>query len=230
VRVLGHLTLLKELYTLTALALASIWDIRRREVDILVWYLSIKIILPVTLYEVLLLKNLGYFYYIKVSLVIDVLILLLYLVLYLFDLIGGSDVWALALITVSLPYLYLNTFKMYIPVTLITAFLASFFQLLFYGIYVCINNLKSPVGYRGLKCLIKLRTKAEDLLKRRWWFLTQGESLGKFSIEEWPYERLALIIGTKGKEAEVEATPGIPHIPFLTLGYILTLVITKIAS
>jgi len=225
-----ELTLLreiKEMYVVAILSVTSYLDVTRREVSPLLWYFSSKLILPLTLYEVYELTKLYGIELLKLPLILNALIIGMYLVLYVLGLFGGADLGAISFMALATPLL--STSRGFVPVPFFAGYLGSLFQLLFLISYTLILNLRSPEGYRGPKALFRVRMKVKELQRRRWWFVTEGKGLRGFSIEAWPHYEAAVIAGSRGEKAITEASPGMPHIPFLLIGYLITLALGIVA-
>lgn len=218
----------RELFLLAILLIASYWDLKKREINPDLWYLSAKISLPFTIYGTYLdLKTFASAKeLIKVSILLDLVITFLYLGLFLLGFMGGADVGAVVVTALTIPYLKIRIehTAFFIPVAFLVAFLGSLLQLLWHAVMVCSLNLRFPEGFRGIKCPLRLRVKIKRLLKLRWWFLYGGKFFEEFSLEEWPHYRIAEAMKSKGPDAVVEATPGMPHIFFYMLGYIIVFV------
>ena len=217
------LNLGREFFLLAILLVASYWDLKKREINPDLWYLSAKISLPFTIYGTYLDLKTFARGLIKISILLDLVVILLYLGLFLLGFMGGADVGAVIVTALSVPYLKLRightTFFM--PVAFLVAFLGSLLQLLWHAVMVCNLNLRFPEGFRGIKCPLRLRVKIKRLLKLRWWFLYGGKFFEEFSLEEWPHYRIAEVMKSRGPDAVVEAVPGMPHVFFYMLGYVI---------
>ena len=222
------LNLGRELFLLAILLIASYWDLKKREINPDLWYLSAKISLPFTIYGAYLDLRAFSKEFIKISILLDLVVVALYIALFLLGFMGGADVGAVVVTALAVPYLKLRfRYAMFlIPVAFVVAFLGSLLQLLWHAIIVCTLNLRFPEGFRGIRCPIRLRVKVKRLLKLRWWFLYGGKFFEEFSLEEWPHYRIAEVIESRGPDAIVEATPGMPHIFFYMLGYLVILIIS----
>lgn len=217
------LNLGRGIYLLIILSIASYWDLKRREINPDLWYISIKTSLPFTIYSVYLSFKSPIEGFIRIAIILDVTVVLLYIILFLIGFIGGADVGAVVLTAIAMPYLDVEKFHMIpaLPIVFIVAFIGSILQIIWNIGYVCTLNLKFPEGFKGIKCPLRLRVKARRLLRMRWWFLYSGKFLEEFSLEEWPHYRIAETIESKGEETPIEVVPGMPHILFYTIGYLM---------
>ncbi len=223
-----HILLIKimGIYVVAMLSLSALWDIKKREVNPLFWYLTSKLALPIGIWELFYLYKdygKGITEYI---LTLNLIMIIIYTIFYIIGLLGGADVGALVFSFISTPYIIFK--KIFLPTAFISGFFGSLFQLVFYALYLCILNLRSPIGYRDLRCFIRIRVRVEYLLNRKWWFISKARTLSGFSIEEWPHYRIAEAAYSKGLDGVVEASPGIPHIPFYLIGYILSILLMAI--
>ncbi len=191
-------------FTAAVLFAAALMDIAYREVDPIYWYIAGKAGLILSMAESLAMGLDPSIY--LISLVASFVPAVAALILYYYCLLGGSDVAALAFIAVSSP----------LPVPGAPPIPPSAAGILAGGLYALVYYAAKLAAACGLTCLT--RGKAVVTSRQlafnpfyRWW-LPRVEG-GSCSIEASPPEVAALRGGS------VEASPGIPLVAAIALGY-----------
>lgn len=233
------LYVLQILLTLVMLIHTSILDIKYREIDLKIW----AIYSPIVIFIIISIKNVNlflYFYSMGISLV------LLY-VLYRLSLMGGADFFALLILGLAnpithpiypiLPGSYLS--ELGIEPLLVMMYSSALIFLV--SLFNFIRNFKYTSGLslsqRILISLSAKRIKVKDFLNSKFLFpLTQINENGEktlrtsFSIEEddkeWREKFRNLLSEGKIKEDDyIWVAYGIPVIPYIFLGYVLSVII-----
>lgn len=233
------LYLIQILLTLVMLLHASILDIKYREIDLKIWALYS----PIVIFIIFHANSINLFLY---SYSMGVSLLLLYL-LYKFSLMGGADIFTLLILGLAnakiypiypvLPGSRLSELGIEPLVVMlyssIIIFLVSLFNLIRNFKYT--NGL--PMSQRILISLSAKRLKVKDFLNSKFLFpLTQIDEKGEktlrttFSIEEddkeWREKFRKLVTEGKVREDEyIWVAYGIPVIPYMLLGYVLSIVL-----
>jgi len=228
--------LLQILYSLVMLIHTSILDIKSREVDPKIWlfYLPLAIFL--------------YFNIQKINIVLYIIIFIitnsLTYILYKLSMIGGADVIAIILLSLGnssvTPIIYLNNLTT-IGLEPLIILLYSSFLITIIGIINLIKNVKYTknmsiydrilLGFNGK------RMKVKEFINSKFYFpLTVIDDNGNmslrtnFSVEEddkyWREKYLELIKkGVITGEEYIWVSWGVPVLPFICAGYIISLVV-----
>lgn len=213
----------------------SILDLKSREVDLKIWlYYS-----PIILFIIYDIKHVYLPLYLY-SLTTSELLLGL---LYKFSMIGGADVFASLLLSLANAYIVpLFSSKLArLGMEPLLILLYTSLLILFYGFYNFVRNIPYVKGYtfsQKLKlAFVGKRVKVRDFLNSRFLFpLTKIKEDGtvelrfNFDIEEddkmWrEYFRKLVEKGLIDENSTIWVTWGIPVLPFMLMGYILSLLI-----
>ncbi|MCE4614940.1 MAG: prepilin peptidase [Desulfurococcales archaeon] len=234
--------LIRDLYVLLVLLIASYWDYRKREIEPSYWvYTSITgIILSVLMYR------LGFIgVNLETYLVFSLFAIGLVGLFYLLGYMGGADLYAIIFITVSTPR-SLNSFEL-IPSTFMTVVYAAVASALI-PVYFCLYNVvsanrrkiihKQEKGF--ILCFLGIPKRAKEYIRDNgYWFplttYTNGKLVTRYSfhVEEEPDDHRQSINSLLNENVIDEnsiiwVTPGIPFIIFILIGYLLSIIISDI--
>lgn len=226
------LSLIPILVTLLTLVIASLYDIKYREIPEYIW-LPALIISLITLFMI------------KVDLIVLAISLIPALILFTLSfigMIGGADFLAILLVGISTPYLNV------IPISLLTllysALIPSF--TIIYNVLInlikykeLINNLKCGMSNKVLLIFLGRPMRIGDYVRSKFMYpltLVRCSNEGSeivcrtsFNIDE-DYRdhiknfKLCLSKGVLRTDDYVWVTPAFPHIVFITIGYVLSLI------
>ncbi|MCE4617780.1 MAG: hypothetical protein F7C32_04270 [Desulfurococcales archaeon] len=209
------------------------WDLRTREIEPKYWVLAGVIVAFSSLIsykDILAWDHRLLMVYIITSL----LVLGVLTISYLAGIMGGADLFALAMISIGVPESYMGSVLGIPFLTLLYASLAS----MVLPVSFCIGNI---IKYRRhlrnrpkILCLLGLPFTAERLSKNPgFWFPLEiydedGNKKIRFSfnVEEEPEDirrqfKKLLDKGILNKDDIIYSTPGIPFIIFIVIGYII---------
>ena len=214
---------------------ATYLDLKSREIDLKIWLLYS----PLVLLFLFQYRNLNIFLYLYSAITANVLLLIFYYV----SLIGGADLFLSLILSLSnasvRPLFFARLSVMGLePLTIL---LYSSLSILLISIGNLVRNYPYTRGYPiGLRLILALsgrRVKVKDFLNSKFLYpLTQIDESSKqitirttFSVEEddaeWrrkfsEYVKKGLI----NEDDYIWVTWGIPVIPFMTLGYFISLI------
>ncbi|MCE4605885.1 MAG: prepilin peptidase [Desulfurococcales archaeon] len=239
---MGYGLVVRDLYVLFVLLIASYWDYRKREIEPAYWvYTSILgALLSLSMYKSGFIK-LNIEAYIIFSLFAIGLVGLFYMLGYM----GGADLYAIIFITVSVP-MSLNSSEI-IPPTFMTVVYAAIAST-FIPIYFCFFNLVSPERRRIIRkqdkglilCFLGIPKKVKEYVTEDgYWFplttYVNGELVTRYSfqVEEEPDDhrkRISDLLSRKiiNEGSIIWVTPGIPFVVFILIGYLLSIIISDI--
>jgi len=210
-------------------------DLKTREIDLKIWLLYS----PLALFFLFQYKNLNIFLYLYSVITVNILLLVFYYV----SLMGGADLFLsliLSLSNASVRPLFFSNFSM-IGLEPLTILLYSSLLIFLTSIGNLLRNYSYTKGYplklRIILALSGKRIKVKDFLNSKFLFpLTQiDESSGQVAIRttflvdeddaEWrrkfsEYVKKGLI----KEEDYIWVTWGVPVIPFIALGYFISLI------
>jgi len=226
------------LLTIAMLFHASVYDIKTREIPPKLWVAYGAPLVAIALAELLARElpfHLGVAYAMSVVIAAAVT-----LPLYAANLLGGADVIALFVAALSHPYAPFREpapFPFSLLLLMYTLVPIAAFPALFFAYNVARRNYKLLRGAsswrRALLLFLGIPIKAGDLAGKKFWYPLQrpwsGELKLSFSVDENDEElrrRLWELIerGEVRPEEPIWATYGIPTIPFILAGYLLTLI------
>ncbi len=235
----AYLGLVRDIYVLAVILVASYWDLKKREIEPVYWlYASaISVLLSFLGLQVEGI-TLNYLY---VYLVLSGIAIALLGTLYMVGYMGGADLYALVFITLSMPVpLFASSL---IPVPLLTV-LYSALSSIAVPFYFCFHNLTHNYGVlrrstykrKLVLCFLGTPQTVRDYIRGKgfWFPLTvpgEEESVRyTFDIEEEPEEHRAKLksMVDKGLVSEndyVWVTMGLPYVVFILIGYVLSIII-----
>ncbi|MCE4607915.1 MAG: hypothetical protein F7B61_03015 [Caldisphaeraceae archaeon] len=190
------------------LSLTSYYDIKYREVDTYIWYLSIKIgfVLSFTSFYFLYPIRVLLFYYL-----ISLLSIIGIAIAYLTGHIGGGDLWASAFIALSLP---INPLGGILPPIILILLIGALLELstrTFMNISAC-----RKANIFNKRCLSSSPIKAYDLIKEnkyKWYFAVSTSK--DISCDD-PHE--TVLMESKGDFNKIIwAEPGLPFLVFILI-------------
>ncbi|MCS7142818.1 MAG: hypothetical protein NZ920_03370 [Aigarchaeota archaeon] len=209
------------------LAYASYQDYIRREIDDEVWLLCTSILLPMTLYDYLLLRS----DLLLLSLFSIVTSALLSLLFYFGRLYGGADCKAIVTIALSAPLMESGGRTLpFLPLsTMINGLVATTvvpIGLLVYNVYRIVRGERLFDGFEGegvgRKVLASLLgTRVRDHSKLKFW--ASMESPSNLSTRSFKFSMKIDDFG-QALRGDMWATPGIPLLVFITIGYLIAVV------
>ncbi|MCY0883153.1 peptidase A24 [Acidianus infernus] len=213
----------------------SILDLKYREVDFKIWL----IYLPLVVFFIFYVHKIDLFLY-SYSLGVSVFVLYMF---YKLSLMGGADLMAILIIGLSNPSVYPLFFPTFselgmeplvvILYSSISVFLVSLYNLAKYFKY----TKGMPFSKRIILALSAKRMKVKDFLNSSFLFpLTQVDDDGNvtlrstFSIEEddkeWKQKFRKLVEERRiSEDSYIWVAWGVPVLPFMLIGYLLSLVI-----
>lgn len=218
---------------------ASIKDIRTREIEPKYWVIYGAPITIIALIELLSLPPNELILYVYIINIIAIIAMTV--PLFIANMFGGADVFALLVIALSHPTVPFKP-NLVFPVSLIVLLYSLLFLIAFpvafflYNLikrnYLLLEKLKPPRRIAAMFVGIPIR--AEELINRKFWYPLyrpwSNEFRLSFNIEEDD-------AGLRGKIKDlitkkelspnelIWSTYGIPTIPFILIGYLLTLLI-----
>lgn len=214
----------------------SILDMKRREVDLKIWL----IYSPLVVFFLFEYHNLSLFLYVYSLITTNVLIFIFYKL----SLMGGADLFLSLILSFSNASVYpiLYPTLSIIGLEPIIVLLYSSFLIVIVGIVSLVRNYKYTKGYplmtRITLALSGKRIKVKDFLQSKFLFpLTQvDETTGKvflrttFSVEEddaeWRKKFSEYVKkGILKEDDYIWVMWGVPVIPFIALGYFLSLIL-----
>ncbi|MFP3165592.1 MAG: A24 family peptidase C-terminal domain-containing protein [Acidianus sp.] len=213
----------------------SILDLKYREVDFKIWL----IYLPLVVFFIFYVHRIDLFLY-SYSLGVSVFVLYMF---YKLSLMGGADLMAILIIGLSNPSVYPLFFPTFselgmeplivILYSSISVFLVSLYNLVKYFKY----TKGMPFSKRIILALSAKRIKVKDFLNSSFLFpLTQVDDNGNvtlrstFSIEEddkeWRQKFRKLVEERRiSEDSYIWVAWGVPVLPFMLIGYLLSLVL-----
>ncbi|WP_048054866.1 A24 family peptidase C-terminal domain-containing protein [Acidianus hospitalis] len=213
----------------------SILDLKYREVDFKIWL----IYLPLVVFFIFYVHRIDLFLY-SYSLGVSVFVLYMF---YKLSLMGGADLMAILIIGLSNPSVYPLFFPTFsklgmeplivILYSSISVFLVSLYNLVKYFKY----TQGMPFSKRIILALSAKRIKVKDFLNSSFLFpLTQVDDNGNvtlrstFSIEEddkeWKQKFRKLVEERRiSEDSYIWVAWGVPVLPFMLIGYLLSLVL-----
>ncbi|MFP3217817.1 A24 family peptidase C-terminal domain-containing protein [Acidianus sp.] len=213
----------------------SILDLKYREVDFKIWL----IYLPLVVFFIFYVHRIDLFLY-SYSLGVSVFVLYMF---YKLSLMGGADLMAILIIGLSNPSVYPLFFPTFselgmeplivILYSSISVFLVSLYNLVKYFKY----TKGMPFSKRIILALSAKRIKVKDFLNSSFLFpLTQVDDNGNvtlrstFSIEEddkeWKQKFRKLVEERRiSEDSYIWVAWGVPVLPFMLIGYLLSLVL-----
>jgi preflagellin peptidase FlaK len=213
----------------------SILDLRYREVDFKIWL----IYLPLVVFFIFYVHRIDLFLY-SYSLGVSVFVLYMF---YRLSLMGGADLTAILIIGLSNPSVYPLFFPTFselgmeplivILYSSISVFIVSLYNLVKYFKY----TKGMPFSKRIILALSAKRIKVKDFLNSSFLFpLTQVDDNGNvtlrstFSIEEddneWKQKFRKLVEERRiSEDSYIWVAWGVPVLPFMLIGYLLSLVL-----
>ncbi|MCS6787774.1 MAG: prepilin peptidase [Aigarchaeota archaeon] len=214
--------------TTAMLAVASVMDLRRREVDDWVWLLLASLTLPSTAYLYVLRHDSDYPLMATASIAVSTVVALLF---YRLGFYGGADAKAVIAIAIALPVsLDGNRFHPFVPITsLLNGLLISLSvpsALLAYNLLVrpLLKGERVFEGLEGVPAHLKLGAlllgTRVDWPKSFWAKVTVGS--GKRLSFSPPLDDYFSDPSASSSE-RVWATPGIPLIVFIAVGHVVNL-------
>ncbi len=213
----------------------SILDLKYREVDFKIWL----IYLPLIIFIIFYIHNINLFLY-SYSLGVS---LIIFYAFYRLSLIGGADLFAILIIGLSNPVVHPLIFTTLSelgiePLTVILYSSLSIFIVSLYNLAKYFKYTKGmPLSRRIVFALSAKRMKVKDFLNSSFLFpLTQIDDNGNvtlrntFSIEEddkeWREKFKKLVEDRKIEEdSYIWVAWGVPVLPFIFIGYLLSLII-----
>lgn len=217
----------------------SIKDIRTREIDPKYWIIygaPLMMILALMLYIEPPSRLLLTIYAINVITIISVT-----LPLFFANMFGGADVFALLVIALShltIPLKPNILFPVSLLVLLYTLILILLFPLTFFVFNIYKKNYKKLLNINRAKKIVVLfigiPLRAEDLINKKFWYPLQRPWTGEFKLSFNIDEDDSLLrskvseLIRQGKlkpDDIIWSTYGIPTIPFILLGYMLTMLL-----
>ncbi len=235
---------------LITLLYASYKDIKTREIPPILWLVASILAIPATAYEALVLISKGFLGYVLLSFLSCGAVVALLVYLMLRGMMGGADVFAMAFLTVDMPW-YPFSFgaRAVVPVPLLTLFYAAVLA----AAWIPLKMLKNLFSKEFRKHAEELGIRGGDLLrfaasakavtvkeymKMKFWFPLEmfEEKDGKlvrmlrksFNVEEEHEEhqrRLKELVerGLLNEDSLIFVTYGIPFLVYITAGLILSL-------
>lgn len=213
----------------------SILDIKYREVKLKTWLFYV----PLVVFFIFYVEKINLFLYLY-SLGVSIVVLYMF---YKLSLMGGADLFAILLIGLSNPSVHPLLFPTFselgmeplivILYTSISVFLVSLFNFARYFKY----TKGMPFGKRVILALSAKRIKVKDFLDSSFLFpLTQVDESGNitlrttFSIEEddkeWRLRFKKLVEeGKISEDSYIWVAWGVPVLPFMLIGYLVSLII-----
>ncbi len=240
---ISNLIVIKFSFVITLMVITSYMDLKKREIPLKVWVVSLPLAILLTLAE-----------YLKIN-YIDMKVMYIYItglfisiglsiIFYIFDFFGGADMFALITLSIAFPIIFVGEYI--IPPQLLLILYASLTGLLFSLGYFTSNivnkNWKKLPENLGILQKIALMflgipVKPEDYVKMKFYYpLTIYDCRGKpqirfsFSIEE-EYEdfieHVKELIKNKciSNETYLWVTYGIPFLINIYIGFLLTLLL-----
>ncbi|AWR96995.1 peptidase A24 [Acidianus sulfidivorans JP7] len=231
--------LLQVIFTIIMLLHTSILDLKSREIDLKIW----AIYSPIVIFVIFYIKSVNIFLY---SYSLGISSILLY-IFYRFSLMGGADIFAILISGLANAEVYPllpvfpTSYLSKLGIEPLTIMLYSSILIFLMSLVNLIRNFNYTHGLslsqRILIGLSAKRIKVKDFLNSEFLFpLTQIKENGEkelrttFSIEEddkeWREKFRELLNSGKIKEDEyIWVAYGIPVIPYILLGYILSLIL-----
>jgi preflagellin peptidase FlaK len=240
---------------LVTLGYASYLDIKTREIPPKLWLVASLLALPATAYEAYVFALHGFLDYVLITIISSAVIVLVLAVMMIKGLIGGADVFALAFLTIDMPwYPYSFGGRAFLPIPLLTLFYATLVGLIWLPIKIASNLRRrefkehaKELGVGGLKYL-RLATsakavKVKDYMEMKFWYplevfeVKNGKLESKlrtvFSVDEEHEEhqkKLKELVerGLLSEDRLIFVTYGMPFLVYLTVGLILALLLGDI--
>ncbi|MET1102268.1 MAG: A24 family peptidase C-terminal domain-containing protein [Pyrodictiaceae archaeon] len=229
--------MLAEGTTLAILALASLYDIKYREIPSIVMYIGLLVVVILRVTEYLWSQYLAYNYGLIVySLVFDAILLAILYILTRTGYFGEADLMAFIMIVSSRPLIGDNTYLL--TIGYMTLVYYTMIMLLFMVMNFIHNVLagvrpsrKLPLRYRIVYLFIARPVRAKDYVKRPgWWYpLTDCKTYRlNFDLNKNPPEEAKRIAeqirkGCLREDEYIWVSYGVPAIPVIALAYLLAL-------
>ncbi len=199
------------------LLLAGIVDIKSRDIDPIVWMVGVPLAAGLYVYTCgSMLEGLG-------PLLLPLLALayvpaVVSLALYKLGLIGGADVWALTLLAAGFP------FHPQLPVP------SSLAAVIVGNMTMMVHRIIVVRRVCGIKCIMKARVRieAERILsdpRMAFWIVSTDKGM---DVSQEPWEVVARQ-GISGRN-KVAATPGLPYVAHIALGFTVYIIALFLAS
>jgi preflagellin peptidase FlaK len=226
---------------LGTLITTSAMDIRTREIPPRIWSIIIPVLILFTSVELFLMKNL---FYVIVTVVGVVIVVIAVGLLYYVGLMGGGDLFALTAIAVANPWNPLSFIRggdidfmpFVVPVLIYSSVSVSFLVVAYFFINISFHrkDLSSlPTKYKVLYMFTAVPVSVNDLLRKKYWYPLE---------RPWKRERYSLFFDVGEEDADIKeilhkmveegsispqerlwSTYGIPFIVLILLGYILSI-------
>ncbi len=240
---LNSILVMKILFIIVLMVVTSYMDLKKREIPLKVWAVSLPFALILTIIEYINshFVNIGMIYVYIIGLVFSVGLSVLF---YMFDFFGGADMFAFITLSIVFPINLVKEFM--IPPQLLLILYASITGLFFSLAYFLFNIInrnwrKLPHNIRSLQKItlmfLGIPVKSKDYIKMKFYYPLTIYNCNKepkirysFSIEEEYEDSIRYVkelIEKKciGSDTYLWVTYGIPFLINIYVGFIMTLLV-----